>query len=284
MAQDTMRELSNSCCIVGAAESDEMGVLPHKSQMALHLESISNACADAGLKVSDVDGIFTAGAHSPALIAEALGVTPRYVDGTSVGGCSFIIMVEHAIAALHHHLCDVAVITHGESGRSQVGVTRVRDTSIAGCYEIPYGFGAPPTWFGLITTRHMHEYGTTLEQLAEIAVSARYNAALNPEAFVRGVAASAGDGGLTNHLFGVRTQGLFGTLSAAQAPSYLSGLLIGHELHGLLPARPMAVHLIGEVALLRRYQRALAASNVTSCVHGETLVTRGLFRLAASIR
>jgi len=106
----------------------------------------------------------------------------------------------------------------------------------------------------------------------------------DPEAFVRGVAASAGDGGLTNHLFGVRTQGLFGTLSAAQAPSYLSGLLIGHELHGLLPARPMAVHLIGEVALLRRYQRALAASNVTSCVHGETLVTRGLFRLAASIR
>ena len=70
MAQDTMRELSNSCCIVGAAESDEMGVLPHKSQMALHLESISNACADAGLKVSDVDGIFTAGAHSPALIAK----------------------------------------------------------------------------------------------------------------------------------------------------------------------------------------------------------------------
>ncbi|MBM3342341.1 MAG: thiolase [Betaproteobacteria bacterium] len=186
MAQhDTLRELSNSCCIVGAAESDEMGILPHKSQMALHLESITNAVADAGLKVSDVDGIFTAGAHSPALIAEALGVTPRYVDGTSVGGCSFIIMVEHAIAALHHHLCDVAVITHGESGRSQVGVTRVRDTSIAGVYEIPYGFGAPPTWFGLITTRHMHEYGTTLEQWAQVAVSTRQWAALNPKAMNR---------------------------------------------------------------------------------------------------
>ena len=170
---ENMRELSNKCCIVGAAESDEMGILPHKSQMALHLESITNAVADAGLKVSDVDGIFTAGAHSPALIAEALGVRPRYVDGTSVGGCSFIIMVEHAIAALHHHLCDVAVITHGESGRSQVGVTRVRDTSIAGNFEIPYGFGAPPTWFGLITTRHMHEYGTTLEQWAQVAVSTR---------------------------------------------------------------------------------------------------------------
>ena len=57
---ENMRELSNKCCIVGAAESDEMGILPHKSQMALHLESITNAVADAGLKVSDVDGIFTA--------------------------------------------------------------------------------------------------------------------------------------------------------------------------------------------------------------------------------
>ena len=64
--RDTMRELSNTACIVGVAESDEMGVLPHKSQMALHLEAITNAVSDAGLKVGDVDGIFTAGAHSPA--------------------------------------------------------------------------------------------------------------------------------------------------------------------------------------------------------------------------
>jgi len=95
MAQrDTMRELSNAACIVGVAESDEMGILPHKSQMALHLEAITNAVSDAGLKVGDVDGIFTAGAHSPALLGEALGVRPRYVDGTSVGGCSFMLLVE----------------------------------------------------------------------------------------------------------------------------------------------------------------------------------------------
>ena len=177
-----MRELSNAACIVGVDESDEIGVLPGKSQLTLHLEAIANACRDAGLSVKDVDGIFTAGQHSPALLGEALGVTPRYVDGTTVGGCSFIMMVEHAVAALHHGLCDVAVISHGESGRSGVGVTRTRDTSLTGQYEIPYGFGAAPTWFCLVTTRHMHEYGTTLEQWAQVAVSTRAWAALNPKA------------------------------------------------------------------------------------------------------
>jgi acetyl-CoA acetyltransferase len=86
---------------------------------------------------------------------------------------------------LHHHLCNVAVVSHGESGRSGVGVTRSRDTSISGQYEIPYGFGAAPTYFGLITTRHMHEYGTTLEQWAQVAVSTRAWAALNPKAMYR---------------------------------------------------------------------------------------------------
>jgi acetyl-CoA acetyltransferase len=183
--RNAMRELSNSVCIVGVDESDEIGTLPHKSQLALHLEAITNAVRDAGLKITDVDGIFTAGQHSPALLGEALGITPRYVDGTSVGGCSFMILVEHAVAALHHHLCNVAVVSHGESGRSGVGVTRSRDTSISGQYEIPYGFGAAPTYFGLIATRHMHEYGTTLEQWAQVAVSTRAWATLNPKAMFR---------------------------------------------------------------------------------------------------
>jgi acetyl-CoA acetyltransferase len=177
-----MRELVNSVCIVGVDESDEIGTLPHKSQLSLHLEAIHNAVRDAGLRVRDVDGIFTAGQHSPALLGEALGITPRYVDGTSVGGCSFIMMVGHAVAALHHGLCNVAVISHGESGRSQTGVTRSRDTSLSGQFEIPYGFAGAPTYFGMITTRHMHEYGTTLEQWAQVAVSTRAWACLNPKA------------------------------------------------------------------------------------------------------
>ena len=177
-----MKELSNTACIVGVDESDEIGILPNKSQLALHLEAITNAVRDAGLKVRDVDGIFTAGQHSPSLLGEALGITPRYVDGTTVGGCSFIMMVGHAVAALHHGLCDVAVVSHGESGRSGVGVTRSRDTSLSGQFEIPYGFAGAPTYFGMITTRHMHEHGTTLEQWAQVAVSTRKWAALNPKA------------------------------------------------------------------------------------------------------
>ncbi|HSF04708.1 MAG TPA: acetyl-CoA acetyltransferase [Methylomirabilota bacterium] len=177
-----MKALSNSTCIVGVDESDEIGTLPGKSQLTLHVEAIHNAVRDAGLKVADIDGVFTAGQHSPATIAEAIGVIPRYVDGTTVGGCSFIIMVGHAMLALHHGLCDVAVISHGESGRSGVGVTPRRDTALPGQYELPYGFGGAPTYFGLITTRHMHEYGTTLEQWAQVAVSTRRWAALNPKA------------------------------------------------------------------------------------------------------
>jgi acetyl-CoA acetyltransferase len=177
--------LRNAACIVGVDESDEIGTLPGKSQLTLHLEAVRNAVRDAGLRVSDVDGIFTAGQHSPALLGEALGLTPRYVDGTSVGGCSFIIMVGHAVAALHHGLCDVAVISHGESGRSGVGVSPRRDTSLTGQYEAPFGFGGAPTFFGMITTRHMHVYGTTLEQWAQVAVSTRKWAMLNPKALRR---------------------------------------------------------------------------------------------------
>ncbi|MGY8937486.1 MAG: thiolase C-terminal domain-containing protein [Alphaproteobacteria bacterium] len=180
-----MKELSNSVAIVGVDESDELGTLPNVSQLSLHVQAVHNAVADAGLKVSDVDGIFTAGQHSPALLGEALGIRPRYVDGTSVGGCSFIIMVGHALLALHHGLCNVAVISHGESGRTGTGVTRARDTSLVGQYETPYGFGGAPTYFGMITNRHMHEHGTTLEQWANVAVSTREWACLNPKAKFR---------------------------------------------------------------------------------------------------
>src|SRR2546427_10351719 len=96
-----LRDLSNVACIVGVDESDEMGTLPHKSQLSLHVEAVTNAVRDAGLKISNIDGIFTAGQHSPATIGEALGGMPRYLDGTTVGGGSVIIIVGHAVAALH---------------------------------------------------------------------------------------------------------------------------------------------------------------------------------------
>lgn len=102
------------------------------------------------------------------------------------------------------------------------------------------------------------------------------------DAFVRGVAASAAPGGVLNHLFGVRTLGLFEQLPKASAPSYLSGLLIGHELRGLLPEHVGVAHLVGSDTLVRRYAWALDRLGVTTRTHGEALSARGLFQLAAA--
>ena len=115
------RNLSHKVAIVGAAETDVVGKLPTHSTLQLHAESAFNALADAGLTLDDVDGLATAGV-SPAALAEYLGIIPRYVDGTSVGGCSFLIHVSHAVAAIAAGYADVILVTHGESGRSRVGV------------------------------------------------------------------------------------------------------------------------------------------------------------------
>ena len=102
-------------------------------------------------------------------------------------------------------------------------------------------------------------------------------------AFELGVRTSRDAGGLLSHLFSVRTRGLLGELSATQLPSYLSGLLIGHELQGLL-AGAQHVHLIGSEALVQRYRRALGLSGVDAQLHGEALAARGLYRLAIAAR
>ena len=99
-------------------------------------------------------------------------------------------------------------------------------------------------------------------------------------AFARGVAASAGTGGLLHQLFGVRTLGLFAQLDAAQSPSYLSGLLVGHETRQLVPVDAEVVHLLGSAGLTRRYERALGQLGVACRSHGEALAARGLHRLA----
>ena len=108
-------------------------------------------------------------------------------------------------------------------------------------------------------------------------------AAEDAPAFELGVRTSRDAGGLLSHLFSVRTRGLFGELSAAQLPSYLSGLLIGHELQGLL-AGAQNVHLIGSEALVQRYRRALGLCGVDVQLHGEALAAHGLYRLAVAAR
>jgi acetyl-CoA acetyltransferase len=173
--------------IAGVAESDELGRLPHTSALQLHAEAARNALDDAGLGKQDVDAVFSAGRWSSAETSEYLGLKPRYVDGTLVGGCSFIAHVQHAMAAIAAGMCSVALITHGESGASRVGMpaSRWAPDSVNGQFELPYGVMGPPTQYALIATRHMHQYGTTSEQLAEVAVATRKWAALNPKAAMR---------------------------------------------------------------------------------------------------
>ena len=169
--------------VVGAAETTEMGVIPNMSQIQLHADAALNAMADAGLKSSDIDGVATAG-ETPVTVAHYLGITPKWVDGTAVGGCSFMIHTRHAAAAIASGLCDTVLITHGESGRSGVGRTRVAPapTSLAGQFELPYGPMGPPTLFPIPVLRYMKTYGLTHEQLAMVAVVQREWAAKNPRA------------------------------------------------------------------------------------------------------
>ena len=112
-----------SIAIVGAAETTELGRIPGLSQIGLHADAALNALKDCGLKPSDIDGVATAG-ETPTTVAHYLGITPKWVDGTAVGGCSFMIHVRHAAAAIAPGPCETVLITHGESGCSGVGRTR----------------------------------------------------------------------------------------------------------------------------------------------------------------
>ncbi|GIW40196.1 MAG: thiolase [Candidatus Binatia bacterium] len=181
------RELRGKVAVVGVAESDELGRLPHKSALALHMEASRNALEDAGLRPSDVDAVFTSGRNMANDVPEYLGIRPRFVDGTQIGGASFLLHVEHAATAIASGLCEVALISHGESGYSRVGMPSVRwgPDSVNLQFEQPYGVGGPPTRYGFVATRHMHEFGTTKEQMAEVAVATRKWASLNPKAFLR---------------------------------------------------------------------------------------------------
>src|SRR6516165_5115682 len=175
-----------SIAIVGAAETTNLGVIPDMSQIQLHADAALNAMADAGLSPKDIDGIATAG-ETPTTIAHYLGITPKWVDGTAVGGCSFMIHVRHAAAAIEAGLCKTVLITHGESGRSGVARSRpaVSPGSLQGQFELPYGPMGPPTLFTIPVLRYMKTYGITEEQLAMVAVVQREWAAKNPRATFR---------------------------------------------------------------------------------------------------
>jgi acetyl-CoA acetyltransferase len=179
--------VSAGVVIVGAAETDAVGRLPEHSVYRLHLEGARNALADAGLTKDDVDGVATVGTPGPVQVAHALGITPAWLDGTSVGGTSFLFHVRHAVAAIRSGLCHTVLVTHGESGRSRVGMPPRafgRD-SLLGQFELPYGTMGPATTFTVTALRYMKETGLTHEQLASVAVAQRRWAHRNPRAAMR---------------------------------------------------------------------------------------------------
>jgi acetyl-CoA acetyltransferase len=178
--------LRANCAIVGTGESDLGEVAPGMTPVDLTVQGIVRALDDCGLAVSDVDGVFTATSQSRMIamaVSEYLGIAPRYFDSTQVGGSSFMAHVAHVQAAIAAGQCEVAVVAYGSTQRS---VSRkFASPREHNPYEDPYKPMMPPSAYALAASRHMHQYGTTREQLAEVAVAARKWAQLNPKAFMR---------------------------------------------------------------------------------------------------
>ena len=189
----TARTLRGAAALVGVADiASPTGELDAHGR-ALEMAMIRQALDDAGLTLDDVDGVACAGA--PAGLAEFLGIRPRYLDGTTVGGSSYELHVEHAAAAIAAGLCDVVVGVYASTPRSN----RRRPggggpggpggpppgPNPAFAWEVPYGLRLPIGAYALAASRHMAVYGTTPEQLAQIAVDTRRWAAMNPNARFR---------------------------------------------------------------------------------------------------
>ena len=181
-----MGDLSCKAAIVGVDESDEIGVVPDKSMMQLGAEAAFNALDDAGLTLKDMDAIFMAG-PSTYDMAEYLGMVPKYTDCTQVGGSSFVIYVQHALAAISSGLIETAVIIHGEAGRSSRGYGGGNPNIPSAQYEDPYGFVIAPHSYAMACSQYMYRYGEekTRNAMAEIAVSTRKWAQLNPKAMMK---------------------------------------------------------------------------------------------------
>lgn len=181
--------LRGKIAIAGVAES-ALGVLPDRTVLSLQMEAAREAMADAGLEPLEIDGLFVSGypytERQAVLVAEYLGLRPRYLDDTNLGGAGFVAAVERAGAAIQAGLCNTVLITYGSTQRSS-GTRKLagRPPDWGYQFEMPYGPMMPLTGYALAAQRHMHLYGTTLEQLAEVAVATRKWAQRNPKALRR---------------------------------------------------------------------------------------------------
>lgn len=183
--------LSGAVAIAGVYEHPTRWA-PDKTEFQIMAESAKGALDDAGLAIGDVDALFgasmTMGAMGIVELAEYLNLKPNFIDGTNIGGSSFVAHVTHAAAAIHSGLCEVALILYGSTAASNalaigtgMGGER-RDPSAS--FTTPYGMTTVGS-YALVAQLHKHRYGTTAEQLAEIAVTMRRHASLNPNAKMR---------------------------------------------------------------------------------------------------
>ena len=181
--------------IVGASETTQLGIVPDMSETELHIDAAINAMRDAGIEKDQIDGI--SATMNPATLAHYLGIVPTWVDNTSVGGTSFLIHMRHAAAAIASGLATTILCCMGQSGRSRVGVGGTRigtaagpsgpryDGSYPGQFESIYGVLGPTTQFGMGVLRYMKDTGTTIEQLASVAVAQRRWSTKVPRAMFR---------------------------------------------------------------------------------------------------
>lgn len=188
--------MAREAVIVGVADAPLQNGMIKGGGNPLSIQALAAKAAldDAGISMAEVDGLLTAGAWGvpgpgslPTItLSEYLGVRPRFVDGTNIGGSAFEAHVAHAALAIEKGYCDVALITYGSTQRSDRSRTLGgRAPMLTMQYETPYGMLTPIGGYALAAMRHMHDYGTTSEQLAEIAVATRKWAQMNPDAMMR---------------------------------------------------------------------------------------------------
>ncbi|MEU9876503.1 thiolase C-terminal domain-containing protein [Streptomyces phaeochromogenes] len=176
--------------VVGVSLSD-CGRVDEATPYALHAQAARRALADSGLDRSVIDGIASAGLGTlaPVEVAEYLGLRPTWVDSTSVGGSTWEVMAAHAADAIAAGHANTVLLVYGSTARADIKAGRRTGNLSFGArgplqFEVPYGHTLIAK-YAMAARRHMHEYGTTLEQLASVAVQARANAALNPDAMFR---------------------------------------------------------------------------------------------------
>ncbi|CAN5812744.1 thiolase [soil metagenome] len=188
-----MSGLRAKAAIVGVADAVSPTGMLEGTTRALEVRMIREALDDAGLTLADVDGLFTnlSAGWAPSLeLAEYLGISPRWTDSTQTGGSSFEVHVEHAAAAIALGLCDVAVIVYAatpyssfKNGGPGFGSRQASPAPTPGAeWEMAYGNRMPMGAYALAASRHFHQFGTTSEQLAQIAVDTRRWATMNPRA------------------------------------------------------------------------------------------------------